>query len=188
MSTSRRTFWAVAVAGVVVIVLAGVSVVAFGAVSGGFHHGWSAPNGQCTAPKLSGSVVDVTLSNMRGGAMMQDASGGGMMRVLSNKAQVAAGTVSFRVANTGNLVHELVVLPLRPGQQPGNRTVGNGNRVSETGSFGEASSSCAAGPGDGINPGTIGWVTLHLSPGSYELVCNLAGHYAAGMYTRLTVL
>lgn len=120
--------------------------------------------------------------------MMQDASGGGMMRVLSNKAQVAAGTVSFRVANTGNLVHELVVLPLTPGQQPGNRTVGNGNRVSETGSVGEASSSCAAGPGDGINPGTIGWVTLHLSPGSYELVCNLAGHYSAGMYTRLTVL
>lgn len=61
-------------------------------------------------------------------------------------------------------------------------------RVSETGSVGEASGGSAAGPGDGINPGTIGWVTLHLSPRNYELVCNFAGHCSAGMYTRLTVI
>jgi len=37
----------------------------------------------------------------------------------------------------------------------------------------------AAGAGTGLGPGTIGWVTLELPPGNYELVCNFAaGHYA----------
>jgi uncharacterized cupredoxin-like copper-binding protein len=36
-------------------------------------------------------------------------------------------------------------------------------------------------------PGASGWVTVTLPPGRYELVCNLPGHYAAGMYTQLTV-
>jgi len=44
-----------------------------------------------------------------------------------------------------------------------------------------------AGAGEGIVPGASGWVTVTLAPGQYELVCNLAGHYTAGMYTQLTV-
>ena len=46
---------------------------------------------------------------------------------------------------------------------------------------------CAEGAGQGILPGTSGWVSITLEPGRYELVCNLPGHYAAGMYTQLTV-
>lgn len=42
-------------------------------------------------------------------------------------------------------------------------------------------------PGDGIAPGASGWVTVTLAPGHDELVCNLARHYAAGMYTQLNV-
>ena len=42
------------------------------------------------------------------------------------------------------------------------------------------------GAGQGIRPGSSGWVTLTLAPGHYELVCNLPGHYAAGMHTELT--
>ena len=30
-------------------------------------------------------------------------------------------------------------------------------------------------------------MTLTLAPGRYELICNLPGHYAAGMFTELTV-
>ena len=41
--------------------------------------------------------------------------------------------------------------------------------------------------GDGIAPGTSSWVTLPLAPGRDELVCNLPGHYAAGMYAQITV-
>lgn len=113
--------------------------------------------------------------------------GMGMMRVLTDRSSVPAGTVSLRVANTGSLVHELVVLPLRAGQQVGERAVGPDGTVDEAGSLGEASNTCGPGTGDGIAPGGVGWVTLHLAPGRYELLCNLPGHYAAGMETGLTV-
>ena len=170
----------------VVLVLAGASTVAFAAASGRFSGRWAAPSGQCTAPSLPGTVVDVTLTNM-GGAMMRGWQGGGTMRILVDRETVPAGTVSLRVANTGSLVHELVVLPLARGRQVGERAVGNEDRVDEAGSLGEASRSCGAGAGDGIDPGSIGWVTLDLAPGNYELICNLPGHYAAGMYTQLSV-
>jgi uncharacterized cupredoxin-like copper-binding protein len=180
---TRVRLWVVA--GAALAVLAGASTVALAAGGGAFRH-WASPSGQCSAPSLPGTVVDVALTNM-GGAMMGGWQGGGMMRVLTERQQVPAGTVSLRVANAGSLVHELIVLPLPPGQGVGQRSVGPDNKVGETGSLGEASSTCGAGAGDGIDPGSVGWVTLHLSPGSYELLCNLPGHYAAGMYTRLTV-
>ena len=81
----------------------------------------------------------------------------------------------------------MVVLPLARGQQVGDRAVGADRRVDEAGSLGEASASCAAGEGEGIEPRAVGWVTLDLAPGRYEVVCNLPGHYAAGMRQLLTV-
>lgn len=109
------------------------------------------------------------------------------MRVLTDRDRIPAGTVSLRVANTGSLVHELVLLPLPDGQEVGHRPVGTDGRVAETGSVGEASRTCGGGSGEGIDPGAIGWVTLSFQAGSYELVCNQAGHYVAGMYARLAV-
>ncbi len=111
----------------------------------------------------------------------------GMIGVLAAPDTVPAGTVSFRVRNVGALTHQLVVLPLPFGQVAGPRTFGGDGRVEEAGSSGEASRSCGAGGGDGITSGATGWVTLRLSPGRYELVCNLPGHYQAGMYTTLIV-
>jgi len=171
---------------IAVLVLAGASTVAVAAATGGFRSTGTAPNGQCSAPGLPGTVVNVDLVDMSG-RMMMGGWGGGMMRVLSSRAQVPAGTVSFRIINTGSLVHELVVIPLTSGQGVGERAVGADGRVDETGSVGEASKTCGAGAGDGINPGAIGWVTLTLAPGNYELVCNLHGHYGAGMYAFLAV-
>ncbi len=183
MSKPSRALWAGAVA---VLLLAALSTVAIASVRGAFHRGWRAPNGQCTAPVLDGTVVDVTVTNM-GGAMMGGPMMGGTMRLSATPAAVKAGTVSFRVANTGSLVHEFLVLPLTAGATVGQRPFGTDDRVDETGSLAEASQTCAAGAGDGIDPGALGWVTVTLAPGHYELVCNLAGHYAAGMYTELIV-
>ncbi|MGZ6544584.1 MAG: sulfocyanin-like copper-binding protein [Actinomycetota bacterium] len=169
----------------------------------------------CIAPDLPGSTLDVTLADMggmmggrmpswRNGQLMPGAgtgmmgSGGGMMgsstplpygrmmTVMVGPAEVGAGTVSFRVWNTGTITHEFVIMPMPPGG-PGSRPVGSDGKVSEDGSLGEASRSCAAGTGEGIEPGALGWVTVRLAPGSYELICNLPGHYAMGMYTGLTV-
>jgi uncharacterized cupredoxin-like copper-binding protein len=102
-------------------------------------------------------------------------------------AQVPAGHVSFVVGNMGWRIHELVLLPLKPGQGAGQRTAGSDGKVDETGSLGEASASCAAGSGEGIEAGTVSWVTLNLSAGRYEMACNLPNHYADGMHQQLTV-
>ncbi len=149
----------------------------FGGVRGGMT---------CNAPALPGQRVDVILSDMgamMGGGMM---GGGRMMNVAASPSTVTAGDVSFRVWNAGMMVHELVVLPL-PSGGTGTRAVGSDGRVSEVGSLGEASKSCGEGAGEGIPPGSASWVTLQLTPGRYELICNLPGHYARGMFTELEV-
>lgn len=167
----------------------------------------------CAAPALPGTVVDVTLTDMHG--MMgrgwngqygpsQDGGRGpgmgmgmmgmvGMMRILVTPATVPPGQVSFRVTNAGALNHELVVMPLAKGQYPGQRAIGPDGKVDEAGSLGEASRTCGADGGEenpvnnGITPGAIGWTTVTLTPGRYELICNITGHYWTGMYAELDV-
>ena len=36
-------------------------------------------------------------------------------------------------------------------------------------------------------PGSVRELRLHLSPGRYEMFCNMAGHYFGGMHTELVV-
>ena len=191
MTAPRRDARVIAGVAVAAVALAGLSTFGLAAATGAFRSHRTAPNGACTAPPLPGTVVDVRLINMGGpmmrggGSMMGGTMMGGTMRVVADRASVPAGTVSLRVANVGSLVHELVVLPLDG--RVGDRPAGADGRIAETGSVGEASRSCGAGSGDGIAPGALGWVTLQLPAGDYELVCNLPGHYAAGMYTALHV-
>jgi len=150
----------------------------------GGRGGWSdtcRPSSQ-----LPGHVVDVIVGDH--GHMQGPGWGPGDMWIQLRPTSVSAGTVSLWVANHGMRTHELVVLPLPAGARVGERRVNAQDRVDEKGSLGEASTTCGAGAGEeGIAPGAAGWVTLTLPPGRYELVCNLPGHYAAGMYAELTV-
>jgi uncharacterized cupredoxin-like copper-binding protein len=108
-----------------------------------------------------------------------------MLRAAPDRAP--AGQVSFVVANMGWRVHELVILPLAPDRSAGQRAPRSDGRVDESGHLGEASASCRAGAGDGLRPGTVGWVTVSLPRGHYELVCNLPHHYGNGMWQAFTV-
>ena len=163
----------------------------------------------CPAPALPGTVVDATLTDMGGmmGPGMMNPNGlspdayrwphmgmmgmPGMQRIALSPSTVSAGPVSFRVLNAGFLNHELVVLPLDQGQFPGQRMIGPDGKVDEDGSLGEASRTCGPDKGDeqtdniGIAPGATSWTTLNLPPGRYEVICNIAGHYGAGMYAEL---
>jgi uncharacterized cupredoxin-like copper-binding protein len=177
-----------------VVALAAASTLAVAAASGAFRHRHTAQGTTCAAPALPGTVVDVSLIDMNGmGGMMRGGQSGwrtwhrGMMRVTASTQNAPAGTVSLRVTNQGVITHELVVLPLAAAQSIGTRTVGQDGKVDETGSLGEVSKTCAGGAGDGLSPGSTGWATLTLPAGRYELVCNLPGHYTAGMYTELDV-
>jgi uncharacterized cupredoxin-like copper-binding protein len=121
------------------------------------------------------------------GSPMMGGVHGGMMRLTATPSSIASGPVSFVATNTGTVNHELVVLPMPGNQIVGTRPIQADGTIDETGSLGESSNSCGVGSGDGIAPAASSWVTVTLAPGRYELVCNLPGHYAAGMYTQLTV-
>jgi len=174
-----------------VIALVASAAVAVGAGSGGANPGstgfLSGPSR--AAPNLPGTVVNVSLTNM-GGQMMGQGNGmmsGGGMRLNTDHATVPHGTVSFLATNGGSINHEMLILPLPASQAVGTRQVGADAKIDEAGSLGEASNSNAKGAGQGVVPGASSWMTVALAPGRYELVCDLPGHYTAGMYTQLTV-
>jgi uncharacterized cupredoxin-like copper-binding protein len=90
-------------------------------------------------------------------------------------ATTAAGPkTSFDVTNSGKTTHELVVL--KTDKQAAD--LGKGSRVPETNNVGEI--------GD-LKPGASKKLTLKLKPGHYALICNLPGHYMAGMHADFTV-
>ena len=137
----------------------------------------------CTAPQLPGAIVTVTMAD-RGNSMMGRSPM--MVTLRATPTTVSSGQVSFVVRNQGALAHELVILPLST-DGPGTRPSGADGKIDESQSLGEASKSCAEGTGDGLAPGSTGWVTVNLKPGRYELVCDEPWHYAAGMFDVLTV-
>ncbi len=152
--------------------------------------GFTASRPSCSAPAaLPGATVTVQLADM---GMMSPSSGtaplGAPMTLRADPVTVGAGRVSLVVRNVGWRTHELVVLPLGAGASVGRLVPGADGKIDEAGSLGEASAGCAAGSGEGIASGAVGWTTVTLEPGRYELVCNLTNHYADGMRQELDVI
>jgi uncharacterized cupredoxin-like copper-binding protein len=171
------------------MLLTAVSLAAVALFHGAPGPGWRGfpAAGGCSIPNLPGTVVNVSTTDMPGRVM-----GGGMMdggmRLTADRATVAHGEVTFLVTNVGQLSHEMVILPLSGTRAAGTQPIGGDGQVDEADSLGEASATCAEGEGQGILPRTAAWVTVNLPAGRYELICNLPGHYQAGMYTQLTVI
>lgn len=194
MSGLTRGWTVAALVAAIAVLVASVGVTFNLASRGQDLPGWLGHDRAATSPNwpssgTAGTVVDVVAQDMAGRRMMGSQRGmmGGTMALRSDRVDVPAGTITLGLYNAGTVTHELVVLPLAAGQQVGTRSVGADGRVSEAGSLGEASKSGSEGAGDGIEPGTTGWVTLDLPAGRYEIVCNIKNHYAAGMYTLLVV-
>jgi uncharacterized cupredoxin-like copper-binding protein len=91
---------------------------------------------------------------------------------------VAAGDIQLVVRNQGPDTHELLVvrsksrLPLRL----------DGLTVDE-----RSLSALTVASLDGAGPGSEERLHLRLPPGRYELFCNMAGHFMAGMHAELAV-
>jgi uncharacterized cupredoxin-like copper-binding protein len=96
-------------------------------------------------------------------------------KVTPAKTSVAHGRVTFRVRNTAGMEHELVVI----------RTSRKAARL-PTSSDGEASEKGAVGEVE-LGARKSKSLTLNLKKGHYALICNIAGHYEAGMHADLTV-
>lgn len=116
---------------------------------------------------------------MQGGMMEGGSMDGGMGMKLSTDT-VPAGEVTFEVTNTSkDQVHEMLVVPY-PADGKGLPYSASDARFDEdaAGSLGEV---------EELDPGKSGALTLRLKPGKYALACNIANHYADGMWTVITV-
>jgi uncharacterized cupredoxin-like copper-binding protein len=92
----------------------------------------------------------------------------------SNKS-VAHGRVTFTVRNSGEKTHELVVIR---SDRSASKLPVHGKQASEKGAVGEV---------EGVAAGKSKKLTLNLKKGHYVLICNIPGHYKAGMRANLTV-
>ena len=88
--------------------------------------------------------------------------------------EISAGTVTFEVKNEGTLVHEMVVINTDKG-------------AANLGTDGEADESGAVDEVADLPVGESKTLELDLTAGKYALVCNISGHYPAGMYADFTV-
>ncbi len=91
---------------------------------------------------------------------------------------VSAGQVTFNVRNdAANVPHELTIIQtdMAPDRLP---TV---NGQVDTGPLN------VLGSTEDLAAGRSATLTVQLEPGPYVLVCNIAGHYALGMYLAVTV-
>ena len=97
---------------------------------------------------------------------------------ISAPKTVSTGNLVLRVRNEGPDSHEFIIvrmngrLPLRTDGLTVNEETLQPDNVG------------------GLEPGETGTVRdlrLHLTPGTYQFFCNMAGHYMAGMHGRLVV-
>ena len=91
------------------------------------------------------------------------------------QSSLASGPITFKVHNAGKEQHELVVI--RTDRPAAHLPVKDGE-ASEKGDLGEV---------EDVAPGANGSVTLDLPAGHYALICNVPGHYLAGMHAEFTV-
>jgi uncharacterized cupredoxin-like copper-binding protein len=94
-------------------------------------------------------------------------------KVKPAKKSISHGKVTFVVKNAGTMGHELVVIKTSKKAS----ALAKGGKASEKGSVGEVE----------LAAHKTKRLTLNLKKGHYALICNIGGHYMAGMHADLTV-
>ena len=92
-----------------------------------------------------------------------------------------AGQVNFSITNIGTIQHELLVFKsdLAPSAYPVDK---NGHIIEDDPGI------TLVSDGDNIDPGKTQTRTVDLTqPGTYLFVCNIPGHFKAGMFSVVTV-
>ena len=113
---------------------------------------------------------------MMGPGMMM----GGMMSIRVDKPTVKAGTVTFGVTNwSRSVLHEMLIVSVDNPTAPLPYDYAQARVPEEQVKvLGEAAD---------LQPNTSKTLEIALAPGSYLLICNVPGHYAAGMVTPFSV-
>ena len=91
--------------------------------------------------------------------------------------RIPAGDAELVVRNDGPDGHELIIVRARGSRLP----------VRLDGLTVDEDALHEVGAVEGLSPKTVRKVRLHLAPGRYEVFCNMAGHFMAGMSRTLVV-
>jgi uncharacterized cupredoxin-like copper-binding protein len=114
---------------------------------------------------------------MMGPGMMM----GGMMSIRTDKPTVKAGTVTFDVMNwSRSILHEMLVVSVDNPTAPLPYDYVQA-RVPEE-------QLKVLGEATDLQPSASKTLEIALAPGSYLLICNVPGHYAAGMVAPFSVV
>lgn len=126
--------------------------------------------------KGSGTVMGTDMAYATPGLDMSKAT----MGIKASPAVAKAGLVTFHVTNSStDTIHEMIVMYMADPTQPLPYVTAE-QKVDEdkAGDKGEVSE---------LDPGASGTLTVVLKPGKYLLICNIPGHFAAGMWTEFEV-
>ena len=121
-------------------------------------------------PAFAATTVKVT----------EGGEGGGPMTLTLDQSTIKAGETTFLVHNDAMTEeHEMVLVKLKSADQKIGVDAAK-DLVNETklNSMGEVAE---------LKPGADGELKAKLVPGSYVLLCNIKGHFQAGMRAMLTV-
>jgi uncharacterized cupredoxin-like copper-binding protein len=97
-------------------------------------------------------------------------------------AKHVAGSIEFNLTNEGTMAHEFLVVR---SDKSAKQLL---DEVSETTSRLDEATLDVIDEQAEWEPNTPGMVTVTLEPGNYVVLCNIAGHYAQGMYADLVVV
>jgi uncharacterized cupredoxin-like copper-binding protein len=124
-------------------------------------------------PKETAAPAPANATEVKGGKVAFDAT---EFKFDPDALTAKAGKVQVTLKNSGAAPHEIVFIKTK--LDPGALQPGTDGRVSEKGSVGEVPE---------IEGGATKSAAITFKPGNYIFVCNIPGHYQAGMHGTLLV-
>lgn len=125
-------------------------------------------SGSSTSPSAAGSAggggganLDVTLTEFK----------------IDAPTSASAGSVTFNIKNAGTIAHEFIVV----------KTDTSAASLPTKDSAANLDGMTLAGEQKSVDPGKSATLTVDLQPGHYVLLCNVPGHYPAGMHLDFEV-
>ena len=101
-------------------------------------------------------------------------------KIVADHKTIKAGEITFTVTNKGTLNHELLVI--RTDLPLGGIPIGADNKFKE-----DDPKATNVGESGEYEVGLTKTFKVTLTPGKYQLVCNIANHYKNGMHIAFTV-